>query len=108
VDSCCGQCGINHEARDFVRAMVLHLLDHFERNDKFIEFMKNNEFLDVGALRSSRNKNATLKKIIMVALASKKSAVILLILVGKILFLQHLVVKNVRKNILIGLLFFYA
>jgi hypothetical protein len=47
--SCCGQCGINHEARDFMRAMLLHLLNHFERNDKFIEFMKNNEFLDVGA-----------------------------------------------------------
>ncbi len=45
--SCCGQCGINHEARDFMSAMLLHLLDHFERNDKFIEFMKNKEFLDV-------------------------------------------------------------
>ena len=50
--SCCGQCGINHEARDFMRAMLLHLLDHFERNDKFIEFMKNNEFLDVGAYQT--------------------------------------------------------
>jgi hypothetical protein len=38
--SCCVQCGINHEARDFVRATLLHLLDHLERHDKFIEFMK--------------------------------------------------------------------
>ena len=50
--SCCGQCGINHESRDFMRAMVLHLLDHFERNDKFIDFMKNKEFLDVGAYQT--------------------------------------------------------
>jgi len=35
-----------------MRAMVLHLLDHFERNDKFIEFMKNNEFLDVDAYQT--------------------------------------------------------
>ncbi len=36
ADYCCSQCGINHEARDFVRAMSLHLIDHFERNNKFI------------------------------------------------------------------------
>ena len=47
-NSCCAQCGINHEARDFMRATVLHLLDHFERHDKFIEFMKNHEFIDMG------------------------------------------------------------
>jgi hypothetical protein len=48
ANSCCVQCGINHEARDFMRATLLHLLDHFERHDKFIEFMKNHEFLDIG------------------------------------------------------------
>ena len=50
--SCWGQCGINHETRDFMRAMVLHLLDHFERNGEFIEFMKNNEFLDAGTYQT--------------------------------------------------------
>jgi len=35
-----------------MRAMLLHLIDHFERNDRFIEFMKNNEFLDVGAYQT--------------------------------------------------------
>jgi transposase-like protein len=52
ANSCCVQCGINHEARDFMRAMLLHLLDHFERNGKFIEFMKDNEFLDVDAYQT--------------------------------------------------------
>jgi hypothetical protein len=43
---CCGQCGINHEARDFIRAVLLHLLDHLEKNDNFIRFMKENEFIN--------------------------------------------------------------
>ena len=29
------------------KTILLHLLDHFERHDKFIEFMKNHEFLDL-------------------------------------------------------------
>ena len=44
---CCSQCGINHEARDFVRAILLHLLDHLERHGEFIEFMKSSDFLDL-------------------------------------------------------------
>jgi hypothetical protein len=50
--SCCAQCGINHEARDFMRAMLLHLFDHLERHDKFIEIMKNNEFLDLDSYQT--------------------------------------------------------
>lgn len=59
-------------------------------------------------MRSSRSRNGTLKKIIMLKLASKRSAAILLILAEKTLFLQRLVVKNVRKSILNGYLFVYA
>jgi hypothetical protein len=43
---CCTQCGINHEARDFVRAVLLHLIDHFEKNSKLIDLMKSNQFID--------------------------------------------------------------
>ena len=43
---CCGQCGINHEARDFIRAVLLHLLDHLEKNHNSIRFMKENEFIN--------------------------------------------------------------
>ena len=35
IDFCCTQCGLNHEARDFVRAMLLHLIDQFENNPHF-------------------------------------------------------------------------
>jgi uncharacterized membrane protein (Fun14 family) len=45
-DFCCTQCGINHEARDFVRAAMLHLIDHLEKNDNFIRFMKQNQFIN--------------------------------------------------------------
>jgi len=37
----CSQCRFNHEARDFVRAVLLHLLDHFEESDSFVDLMKN-------------------------------------------------------------------
>jgi hypothetical protein len=46
LEFCCTQCGINHEARDFVRAMLVHLIDHFEKNNKFIDFMKSNQFIN--------------------------------------------------------------
>jgi hypothetical protein len=42
---CCSQCGLNHEARDFIRAMLLQLIDRLEKNDKFIAFLKNNQLL---------------------------------------------------------------
>jgi hypothetical protein len=48
--ACCD--GIKHEARDFTREMLLHLLDHFERNDNFIEFMKRNEFLEMDSYQT--------------------------------------------------------
>jgi hypothetical protein len=43
---CCSQCGINHEARDFMRATLLHLIDHLERAKGFVEFMEENEFAE--------------------------------------------------------------
>jgi hypothetical protein len=45
IDFCCSQCGLNHEARDFVRAMILHLIDQFEKNNKYIDFLKDNQLL---------------------------------------------------------------
>ena len=46
LDFCCTQCGINHEARDFVRAILLHLIDHFEKNSKLIDLMRANQFIN--------------------------------------------------------------
>jgi hypothetical protein len=31
AEFCCSQCGVNHEVRDFMRAMLLHLTDHLEK-----------------------------------------------------------------------------
>jgi hypothetical protein len=45
IEFLCTQCGLNHEARDFVRAVLLHLIDKLERNDKFIDYLKYNQLL---------------------------------------------------------------
>lgn len=49
VEFCCTQCGLNHETRDFIRAMLLHLIDKLEKNDKFFDFLKDNRFLTLEA-----------------------------------------------------------
>jgi hypothetical protein len=41
-DYCCSQCGLNHEARDFIRAVLLYMIDQFEQSKDFIEFLKEN------------------------------------------------------------------
>jgi hypothetical protein len=38
-DSECENCGYNHEKRDFIRAILLHLIDGLEMNRQFIEFI---------------------------------------------------------------------
>ncbi len=37
---CCTQCGLNHEARDFFRAIFLNLIDEFEQSKHFVDFLK--------------------------------------------------------------------
>ena len=41
----CSQCGLNHEARDFIRAVLLYLIDQFEQSKNFIDFLKENELV---------------------------------------------------------------
>jgi hypothetical protein len=45
LNRCCSQCGLHHEARDFTRAVMLHLIDQLEQHTRFIDFMKDNQFL---------------------------------------------------------------
>ena len=45
VELLCTQCGLNHEARDFIRAVLLHLIDKLEKNDKFIDYLKYSQLL---------------------------------------------------------------
>ena len=42
---CCSLCGLNHQARDFIRAMLLYLIDQLEESSKFVKLLKNNQFL---------------------------------------------------------------
>jgi len=46
LEFCCPQCGLNHEARDFIRAILLHLIDHFQSSGKYIELLKRNGFIE--------------------------------------------------------------
>ena len=41
----CSQCGLNHEARDFIRAVLLYMIDQFEQSKNFIDFLKENELV---------------------------------------------------------------
>jgi hypothetical protein len=55
-DFCCSQSGVNHQARDFVRALLLRLIDKIENLDNFVEFMKENQFVTVEAYELARDK----------------------------------------------------
>jgi hypothetical protein len=39
-DYCCALCGVNHEARDFIRATLTYLIDRLETSSRYIEFLK--------------------------------------------------------------------
>ena len=45
VQHCCSQCGLNHEARDFIRAVLLVLIDQLERNHTLLNYLKDNDLL---------------------------------------------------------------
>jgi len=45
IQHCCSQCGLNHEARDFIRAVLLHLIDQLEKNSALLNYLKDNDFL---------------------------------------------------------------
>jgi uncharacterized UBP type Zn finger protein len=45
MKACCPLCGLNHQARDFMRAMLLHLIDQLEESRDFIDFLHSNRFL---------------------------------------------------------------
>lgn len=59
LEFCCPQCGLNHEARDFIRAILLHLIDDFQRSGKYIELLKRNEFIKHEAYDQTKEKLAS-------------------------------------------------
>ena len=56
IEFCCTQCGLNHEARDFIRAMLLHLIDKLEKSDKFLGFLKDNSLLTNEAYQNAKDR----------------------------------------------------
>lgn len=53
---CCSQCGLNHEARDFIRAVLLYMIDQFEQSKDLIEFLKEGGLLTNEAYENIVNK----------------------------------------------------
>jgi ribosomal protein S8 len=42
----CSTCGLNHEARDFIRATLLYLLDQFEVSTDYLEYLREQKYID--------------------------------------------------------------
>jgi hypothetical protein len=45
-DYICSSCGLNHEARDFIRATLLYLLDQFEISSGYLEFLREQDYIN--------------------------------------------------------------
>jgi hypothetical protein len=45
IENCCVSCGVNHEARDFMRALSLRLIDEMEKSEPYLSFLKENGFI---------------------------------------------------------------
>ncbi len=45
-DYVCSTCGLNHEARDFIRAVLMYLLDQFELSSDYLEFLREQNYID--------------------------------------------------------------
>jgi hypothetical protein len=61
LEFCCTQCGLNHEVRDFIRAMLIHLIDKLEQYDKFFDFLKENQMLTQEAYEQVKKRIRTKK-----------------------------------------------
>ena len=42
----CSTCGLNHEARDFIRATLMFLIDQFEKCSDYLEFLNEQHYID--------------------------------------------------------------
>lgn len=56
IENCCSLCGVNHEARDFLRALSLHVIDEMERSEPYLYFLKEYNFITEEAFKRSREK----------------------------------------------------
>lgn len=56
TQQCCYQCGVNHEARDFLRAISVYLIDSLQNSKVYVEFLKKNELLTEDAYKHALSK----------------------------------------------------
>lgn len=54
--TCCPNCNINHEARDFVRALLLRMVDKFETCEGYLRFLSKNEYTSTDFIQPPRPK----------------------------------------------------
>ncbi|MBA3750122.1 MAG: hypothetical protein H0X03_04370 [Nitrosopumilus sp.] len=52
---CCTQCGLNHEARDFFRVILMFLIDEFEESKFFMDFLKDENLMTQHAYEKIQN-----------------------------------------------------
>jgi uncharacterized UBP type Zn finger protein len=72
-DYCCSLCGLNHEARDFILAMLLYLIDQLEESSRFVKLLKNNQFLTQEAYQRIAEKIEARRYQVLMAEEEKKS-----------------------------------
>jgi len=100
----CSSCGVNHEVRDFIRALLLHIIDQLEVNDRFIELLRDNECLSPERYQtlleiSEEHENDLVKKYPKAADSKKKNNIRLRLLsVGKWRVLWNLPFIAIDKN----------
>jgi predicted ArsR family transcriptional regulator len=70
IEFCCSQCGLNHEARDFIRSLSLCLIDEVEKSEPYLYFLKENNFITEEAFKHALAKIPKLTKPPTVSLES--------------------------------------
>lgn len=73
--SYCLGCGINHEAIEFIRALMMCLLEQLEKKDEFFQFLRENKFVttDINQLGDKVRIRSTLKSINSSALKASEA-----------------------------------
>ncbi len=113
VDFICPECGLNHEVRDFIRTILLHLIDQFEMSTYFIKFLKSKDFLNdvaYGELQKIATSNdqiaswRTIKKLVTFRILSVKKGIG--ILFGRLLGIDknRKIVYGIFDNSLLGII----
>jgi hypothetical protein len=53
LEYCCSQCGLNHEGRDFIRALSLSIIDELEKSEPYLYFLREYNFITEEAFKNA-------------------------------------------------------